>query len=166
MPSKLESAAIAKGASENSPFTIVETKDGRMFFFGDHINKPLIESKYSVWGVVAAGAQDAGCKVLPDETEIFKHVSQTVGAADFGKPRAPANHTPHDSPINYLKTLWPALFPIIQKFCPNPDHWPILLGLSIQLIIEAGKNAIEPCIALHLVMEAAVPMSKVNLAAS
>lgn len=160
----LRARAVAKGATEDSLFTVVKTEDGKTFFFGDHINEPLIESRYSIWSLAAAGARDAGCTVLPDVTEIFKHVSQTVGAADFGKPRVRTNYAPHDSPLNYLKRLWPVLFPTIQGFCPDPEHWPILLGLAIQQAIDAWKQAIEPSAAVRLVMEAAVPMSKVNLA--
>jgi len=160
----LRAQAAAKGMPEKAVFSIVETKDGGKFFFGDQLNKPLVESKYSVWSVAAAGAQDAGCKALPDVMEIFTHASRTVGSAEFGKPRTSAEHAPHDMPINYLKSLWPALLPTIQRFCPNPEHWPILLGLSIQQTIVAGKGTIDPCTGLRLVMEAAVPMSKVKLA--
>lgn len=161
----LRAQAASRGLPENAVFVSVETKDGKRFFFGDQLNRPLAESKYSVWGLAAAGAQHAGCSALPDVTEIFKHVSQTVGTAGFGKPRIAPNHAPHDLPLNYVRSLWPALLPTIQKFCPNPEDWPVLLGLSVQEAIDAGRKVVDPCTALRLVMESAIPMSKVNLAA-
>ncbi len=157
--------AVARGLPEASLLTPVETKDGKTFFFGDHLNKPLAESQYSVWGVAGGGAQQAGCANLPDVSEIFKHVSATVGTAAFGTPRVPEGHKPQDTPLSYVRVLWPALRPLIVKFCPNPEHWPILLGLSIQEVIVMGKNTLDPCLALQLVMESAIPMSKVNLGA-
>ncbi|WP_157199276.1 hypothetical protein [Methylomonas koyamae] len=47
--------------------------------------------------------------------------------------------------------------------CPHPAHWPILFGLAIQEAIHSGKSVIDPCIALKIVMESAIAMSKVDL---
>jgi len=157
--------AIVRGLPEVGLLTPVQTKDGKTYYFGDNLNKPLAESQYSVWSVAGGGAQQAGCSNLPDLTEIFKHTSSAVGTEAFGKPRVPEKNTPHDLPLNYVRTLWPALKPLVVKFCPNPEHWPVLLGLAIQEVIVMGKSALDPCLALRLVMEAAIPMSKVNLSA-
>jgi hypothetical protein len=155
--------AIARGLSEVALLTSVQTKDGKTYYFGDNLNKPLAESQYSVWGLAGGGAQQAGCTKFPDVEEIFKHTSSSVGTELFGKPRLPEKNAPHDLPLNYVRSLWPALKPQIVKFCPNPEHWPVLLGLSIQEVIVMGKATLDPCVALRLVMETAVPMSKVNL---
>ena len=86
-----------------------------------------------------------------------------VGTEAFGKPRVPEEHTPHQLPIDYVRDLWPVLEPQIVKFCPGPQHCPVLLSLSIQEVIGMGKSVIDPCIAITLVMETAIPMSKVDL---
>ena len=119
-----------------------------------------------MWGLAVAGAQRAGCGTLPDVGEIFKQVSQTVGTESFGKPRIAPKHAPLDLPLNYVRSLWPALLPTIKEFCPDPRDWSILLGLSVQEAIDAGKKAVDPCTALRLVMESAIPMSKVDYAPS
>ncbi|MCC2958089.1 hypothetical protein LK542_20920 [Massilia sp. IC2-477] len=155
--------AVARGLPEVGLLTSVETKDGKIYFFGDDLNKLLAESQYSVWNIAGGGAQQAGCGTLPDVADIFKHASAVVGTQAFGVPRVPDQHTPHDLPLNYIHTLWPALKPLIVKFCPNPEHWPVLLSLSIQEVIVMGRATLDPCLALRLVMESAVPMSKVNL---
>ena len=160
----LRAQAVAKEMPETSPFHTVETKDGKKYFFGDPLNNPLAEAQYSVWGLAAGAAQQAGCKEFPDLNEIFKHTSTVLGTPEFGIPRIPDDHKPGDTPINYLKMLWPALFPTIKHFCPNPADWPILYGLAIQEAIATGKAIIAPELALKIVMESAIPMSKVDLA--
>jgi len=162
----LRAQAVAKGLPESSVFVVIATKDGKKFFFGDHLNKPLIESQYSVWSLAGGAAQHAGCGTLVDIRELSKHVAETVGMESFGRPRFPEGHNAGDLPVNYVRSIWPAILPLIQKYCPNPEHWHILLGVSIQEAIEQGKKAIDPCMAFRLVMEAAAPMSKVDLAAT
>jgi hypothetical protein len=62
--------------------------------------------------------------------------------------------------------LWPQLFPLAQKFCDKPSDWPILFGVAIQEIIFASKDLIDPDLALRIVMESAVPMSKIYVGAN
>jgi hypothetical protein len=62
-------------------------------------------------------------------------------------------------------SLWPALFPVATMFCKQPTEWPILFGVAIQEALDAGKEALPPDIAFKIVMESAIPMSKVDLAA-
>jgi len=162
----LRAQAAAKGEPESAVLLVAGgTSDGRKYYFGEQLNKRLAESATSVWRLSAGAAQAAGCTIFPDLHEIFKRVSGAVGNADFGTPRFPAGHSSRDIPLNYVRAMWPVLLPIIQKFCPDPEHWSILLSLSIQEAIAAGKAVIEPDIALVLVMEAAVPMSKVDITA-
>ncbi len=160
----LRAQALAKGVRETAAFTIVEAKDGKKYFFGDPLNHALAETKYSVWGLAAGAAQQAGAKELLDIGELFQHTSSVLGSPQFGKPRVPADHPPGDLPLNYLKGLWPALFPLVKLFCPNPVDWPVLYGLAIQEAIAMGKSVIAPELALRIVMESALPMSKVDLA--
>jgi hypothetical protein len=159
----LRAQAIAKGMSENAGFQVVGTKDGKKFFLGDPLNNAVAGSQHSVWGLAAGAAQHAGCKTLPDINEIFGHVSKVLGSDEFGIPRLPENHKPQDNPINYLKAFWPALFPTVKLFCPTPVDWPILFSLATQEVIVAGKGVIDPGIALKIVMESAISMSKVDL---
>ena len=155
--------AVARGLPEVGLLTVVQTRDGKTYYFGNELNKPLAESKYSVWSIAGGGAQQAGCNNPPDLAEVFKHTSSSVGTQSFGKPRVPEKNAPHDLPIKYVRKLWPTLQPLVVKCCPDPEHWPILLGFSIEEIIVTGRSELDPCIAIRLVMESAVPMSKVNL---
>lgn len=154
--------ARARGLDETAHFTRAECTDGKVYFFGDALNKPLYEDQYSVWGLAAGGAEAAGCRDIQMPDEVFRHVASTVGWPEFGRPRLPEEHPMHDTPLNYLEAFWPQVFPMISRFCPDPAHWPLLFGLAIQDIMLQGKDVLDPCLALKIVTECAVPMSKVD----
>lgn len=160
----LRAQALAKGVPETAAFQIIETKNGKQYFFGEPLNDALAGSQYSVWSLAAGAAQAAGAKQLPDLREIFEYTASVVGRDLFGIPRVPDPHQAHDTPINFLKGMWPVILPTVKTFCPNPVDWPVLYGLAIQHAIEMGKNVIAPDMALTIVMESAVPMSKVDFA--
>jgi hypothetical protein len=128
------------------------------------LNKFVAEDKLSVWSLAAAGAQDCGCAKFPDINAIFKHVAESVSSENFGIPRLPPDHPVHDLPRAYLERFWPQFSPMIERFCPSPDHRPALLGLAIQELLSQTKAVLDPCLALQIVMESAIPMSKVNIA--
>lgn len=158
----LRAQALAKGLPETAALLTVETTDGKKYFFGDPLNNALVSSQYSVWGLAAYAAQEAGAKELPDINEMFKYTSSVLGEPEFGMPRFPENHSAGDSPLNYLKALWPAIFPTVKLFCPKPSEWPILFGLAIQEAITMGKSVIAPDLSLKIVMESAIPISKID----
>jgi len=154
---------VARGVPEMTDLVAVDTPDDRRYFFGDAINHPLSEAQYSIRKPVAGQAQQSACGQLPDVGEIFRHAAETVGSEAFGQLRVPPQHLPHRQPNNYLRTLWPELLPRIRRFCPEPGHWPVLLGFSIQEVIDQGKSVLDPCLAARLVMESAIPASNENL---
>jgi hypothetical protein len=153
-------AARAQRVPETALMTSVQTKDGRTFFVGDAINRALVNSQYSVWGIAAAGAQDAGCTALPDIAEVFTYANSTVGSASFGHYRVAGNQ-PGDLPANYL-AMWPDVQAIIARFCPDPAQWPVLLAIALRDAIIWGKAVLKPSLALGLAMDTAVAMSMVD----
>lgn len=159
LAAKEESFKIEKNVNS---FMEVEGADNNKYYFGDLPNKYLAEDNYSIWSLVAGKAQDLTEDELPDINEIFTHVTNTVGGKDFGIPRIIENHKPSDMPINYVSTVWNNIQPIIDKFCEHPSERPILLGLAIQEIITMGKDTLPPSLAVSIVMECAVPMSKIG----
>jgi hypothetical protein len=62
-----------------------------------------------------------------------------------------------------LPGLWPALLPLARRLCPDPAEWPILFGLVTQKAITMGKEVIDPCIALRIVMDTAIASAMVVL---
>lgn len=151
------------GTPEPKVFVLVQGKDGRQYFFGDLLNKPLAEDRYSVYSIAAGAAQALGAKQLIDLKEIFTHVAHTVGGEIFGVPRVAEAERGAYAPIDVVKNLWPKLLPLLKDFCDKPFEWPILYGCAIQEAMQMSKDLIEPGRALTVVMESAVPMSKVDL---
>ncbi|MGB8355839.1 MAG: hypothetical protein WCD79_18215 [Chthoniobacteraceae bacterium] len=150
------------GPQAQGSWAIATGSDGTQYYFGDLLNKPLVEDQHSVWSLVAGAVQKLGAQI-PDVNDIFKHVAGTVGSGGFGVPRIPADHSPGDLPINFLKVAWPKMLPLISQLCDGPGEWPLLFGIAIQEAIGMAKGMINPTLAASIAMEAAVPMSKVDL---
>lgn len=143
-------------------WAVTQAADGRKYYFGDALNQPLVEGPLSIWKLTTGIVQHLGAAV-PDVAEIFKHVASSVGSDGFGVPRIPADHRPGDLPINYLKIIWPDILPLVRQVSENPVDWPIVFGLAIQDGILRGKDMISPTLSASIVMECAIPMSKVDL---
>lgn len=159
----LREQAVARGMSPNAPFQVVETNDGKSYFFGDPLNGALAEGKLSVWSLAAGAAQHNGAKSLPDINEMFQRTASNIGSEKFGVPNSIEGHAAGDLPIAYLRALWPALLPVVKKLAGEPVLWPVAYGFAIQAAMDMAKAAIQPHISLGIVMEAAIPMSKVDL---
>jgi hypothetical protein len=157
--------SIAKGLPPDAGLTIASGKDGRKYYFGDPLNKLVAEDRYSVWSLAAGAAQAAGATQFPDLEGIFRHVAATVGGEGFGQPRYVDKNTAGDLPINYLVTIWPAFLPIVKKLTGDPALWHMAYGFAIQEAITMMKGVVPPERALGIIMESAIPMSKVDLAA-
>src|SRR3989344_4962863 len=151
------------GAKEVFQRVLVGLKDAKGYYFGDPLNNLLAGDQHSVWSVVGGAAQHAGASEFPDLNEIFQHTSTVLGSDQFGVPRMPDGKNAGDLPASYLKALWPHLFPTVKLLCPDPARWPLLFGLAVQEAVYAGKEAIDPGVAFRIVMESAVPMSKIDL---
>lgn len=146
-------------------FVVVETKNGETYFFGDFLNAILASTQPtepSVWQFVARGAKSAGAWTLPDLEPIFAHVSSTVGGETFGIPRLPAEHQPREKPREALNRFWPPVKAMLTSRGIEPVRWPLEIAVAIHRLISRIKGEIDPALAATIVMEAAIPMSKVD----
>lgn len=155
--------AQAEGNTDADIFTLVRGVDGKQYFYGDAINWPLVEAPLSVWSLAAGVVQQLGGSTFADPLEIFRYVAGSVGGEGFGIPRWPAGHGSAQPPRDYVAIFWPMLLPVLEMLCTQPSEWPVLYGLAIQEAIVLGKDALAPELALNIVMESAVPMSKIDL---
>jgi hypothetical protein len=160
---EVRAIARAKNLADEAVFHIVATANGRRYYFGDLLNQPLLNAQPSLWGMAAAAATRAGATALPDPHALFRHVAASVGDAAFGVPRLPARHRAGNTPLAYLRQLWPLLFPIVRAVCPAPALWPVVFGMAIEEAIAASAATLDPALAFTIAMESAVPMSKVDL---
>lgn len=151
------------GEPEEKVFVIATGADGKKYFFGAALNKPLAEDPYSVWSLAAGAATHLGCTQPVKVEEIFKHVAATVGGPEFGIPRIPESHRPGDPPSIWLKHAWPKALATVEDYCESPSEWPAAFGIVIQEVMTQAKGVIDPCLALSIIMECAIPMSKVDV---
>jgi hypothetical protein len=144
-------------------FKVVEMASGATYFFGDALDAILasIEPKHqSVWKIVAGSALTGGGEHLPEIGNLLRHCEATVGTSAFGLPRLPDDHLPGILPRAALERFWPGarLFLALAE----PLTWPLHMAYAAQKLMLAMKGSITPDLAVKIVMEAAVPMSRVD----
>jgi hypothetical protein len=153
----------------------VATASGEKFYFGDLLNGYLIPEgarDWTLWGFAAAAAVEAGLPEadLPDYADMFRHVTSTIGTADFGIPRSPPEHRPHILPRAALGMFWPrTVFILLRTDGPGPDpkgvapeHWTAILALVAHQYILMSKDVLDPGLCLRMLMESAIAMSKID----
>jgi hypothetical protein len=139
------------------------TSDGTHYFYGDALNRPLAESPYSVYSLVAGMASELGFS-YPDRDELFRHCSETLGTPEFGIPRY-ADGTFADSTPREVLQSWPRWIALVQSLAPSPQQWPIAFAFMVQKLYEDvhRQDAAADLFALtRVVMDAAIAMSKVT----
>lgn len=152
-------------------FVVIETRSGEVYFFGELLNaiivakdggKPGVRETghASIWKIVSDAGYEAGAINLPDVTDVIKHCAATVGGAEFGIPRVPDAHMPIVLPRDAVSRFWPAARRKLAG--TEPMSWPLHLAMAAHKLIVDLKHTVRPDIAVRLVMEAAVPMSKID----
>jgi hypothetical protein len=144
-------------------FKVVETNSGATYFFGDALDTMLasLEPKHlSVWKIVAGGTLASGGDHLPDMGNLLRHCAATAGTSAFGLPRLPDDHLPSILPRAALERFWPGARLLLAL--AEPLHWPLHMASAAQKLMQAMKGSIPPDLAVRIVMEAAVPMSRVD----
>jgi hypothetical protein len=157
-----------QAASTGKAIVEVKTTDGQTYYFGDLINSFLVASAgpvsrpFFVWGYLAGIAMNAGVPAaeLPDVTEMLQRAASTVGSPEFGTPRMPANLKPMMTPRQAVERLWPAVRAGLAPV--DVEHWPIVCAIVAQQLIGHTKGVIDMKVAVRLVMESAIFMSKVD----
>jgi hypothetical protein len=148
-------------------FAVIETRSGEVFFFGELLGAVIVAKDgnaggghASIWKIVSEGGRDAGAINLPDVIDIIKHCAATVGRDEFGIPRLADAHMPDILPREAVSRFWPAARRRLAG--QDPMSWPLQLALAARALIVSVKHAVRPDIAVQIVMEAAVPMSKID----
>jgi len=142
----------------------VGTKSGETYFFGDLLNAILMstqEGHLSIWGIAAGPAVKLGAQSLPRLEPIVAHCSETVGTPAFGVPVLPSNLALKELPRQALRH-WPQIKSILLSAGIQPLHWPLEIGVAAQNLTLQAKDILPADIGALVVMQAAIPMSKVD----
>jgi hypothetical protein len=122
---------------------------------------------------VAVAAINAGVPPaeLPDYKEMFAYIAGSIGKPEFEMPRMSADHPTHLHPRQALELFWPRVkFIFTRTDGPGPAagnsvataHWPIVAALIAQQFVTMAKDTLDPRLSVALIMEPAIPMSKVD----
>jgi hypothetical protein len=137
--------------------------NGRLYYFGDLPNQYLLEDRYSLLSLVLGAAQGCGGNISMDMVyQTMKHVADTAGKEEFGKPVLPPDHLPVDLPFNFVRHIWPHISEALNLYEVPLEKQPAAIGFALQRAIEAFKDIIAPTLAAQLVIECSVPMAKIN----
>jgi hypothetical protein len=159
----LRACARAQGREETAGLHRLATESGGAFLVGESLSQALFGGAYSPWSLAAGAAEEAGCRDFPDPAELLRHGMESLGEEAFGVPQVPHHHRPSPESLQLLPVIWPVLLPLAQRLCPDPAEWPILFGLLAQQVITMGKDVIDPCLALRIVMDTAIANAMVIL---
>ncbi|MDR7080841.1 hypothetical protein J2X01_000110 [Arthrobacter ginsengisoli] len=154
---------LSSGAAEYQGLSLMTVggANGDEYCVGDAINRPLAESQYSVWGLVAGAANQHGGQV-PDLNELFHHSASTLGGADFGLPRFAPGTSAGATPRSYL-AMWDSLQASVRQAAPRPEQWPVAYGLAIQNLFAMAAGQFDLGVLTRVVMDSAIATSKLHL---
>lgn len=145
-------------------FVVVETRSGEAYFFGDFLNNILATQKpeyLSVWKIVSSTAKSMGASELPDLVPMFKFTAEAVGSPQFGIPNLPEGHTPSMLPRDALTRFWPGALKLL-RVGSDPLTCAVDVATAAEQIMLSMKGEIDPSLAARIIMEAAIPMSRVD----
>jgi hypothetical protein len=144
----------------------VVAKNGEKFYFSDLLNWILFENtappRYSIWTFVSAAVPEEARAHLPDVTEIVSHAARSVGTRQFGLPRLPATHRPRLMPRAAIEQYWATVRDELVASGRDPLEWPYDLAAAAQWQMLTNRGALPLPLAAAIVMEAAIPMSKID----
>ena len=148
-------ACLQAVKANNGSFAVVETEDGKRFYFGDDLNRYLLEDRLSVVNFIFAVSDISQDDVL----SIVAGFANQVGAEDL----LVCGYAPK-SLYEQVNSCWEGIFDnMTSKYCESPAEWPILYGIVLQNImltaIDAGapKNEVG-----KISVECAVAVSKMD----
>lgn len=144
----------------------VVTKNDEIYYFSDLLNWILFENMdkppYSIWAYVAAGVPPERQLLLPDIPEIVSHAARSIGTRRFGVPRLPRQHMPHKFPRAAVEEHWRFTQREFVASGRDPAEWPYDLAVAAQWQMVTGRDTLDLPTAARIVMEAAIPMSKID----
>lgn len=158
---------------------LVKTVDEKRFLFGDWINESIFfteENDLSLERVVFGSVSAMGVELseLVNPAELAGEIADRVGTSDFGSSTVLAEHTPHQTAYSLLKDTWQLFTDIMEldvasndpKANEEPpldeDYWPAVATVVIAQFLEMTKDVLDARISVHLLMESAIMMAKVD----
>jgi hypothetical protein len=144
----------------------VVTTSGEKYYFSDTLNWIVFENlarpPYSIWAYVLDAVPQASRASMPDMEDIVSHAARTIGTFRFGVPRLPTEHAPRKTPRAALAQHWTDVLEELRARARTPSDWPYDLSFAACWQMLNGRDRLALPLAATIVMEAAIPMSKVD----
>ncbi len=155
---------VAEGClkAEMPGVAIVDMKDGARFWFGNEINAHVVDNPHSIRSLTAGMAEKLGAAELPDLDGLFRRVAGALGTERFGVADLPPAHMPGDSAQSFAQEISPVAARVPGHFDLPRGQGPVAVALSIQEIMDMAKDQLDPALMARIVMEIAVPASKLD----
>lgn len=142
-----------------TPLLTLGGKDGETYLYGDAINRPVLESPYSVWALVGGITQRMG-KPVPDVEAIAALVAGRIGGPDFD--RSP--DLPPEAPRARDALPLTGLIGRFRHELPS-DHLPAVFALAYQRMVQTD-NDVDPSVDVvqcaRVMMHSTIAMSKLR----
>ena len=153
---------IAHGCNPGDVFVRLQpVRGGPLHYDGEAASRFLLGAGPDHLGFLdLAAASLASPAELPDVRLLARHVANTIGTEAFGTPRLPSFLALDERPRAALARSWPRVAALLAP--RRQGEWPALLGAVAYTIIRANRAALAPRLALTILLEAAVPMSKLD----
>jgi len=143
-------------------------KSGEEYIFSELANQ-LIAGQFgadqlTVYSIVSGHARKVGAQRMPDVTDIIKRTAAAIGSADF-PALSVAQHRPRENARVALNRWWSIIsrmFDSPELRDLNPFYRTFSLATATGELIEAVSGVLDPEVALVLVLETAIAMSKVT----
>jgi len=159
-----EGLIVPGKVTEKDAFVEVAVKNGEKYYFGDFLNEPLFSlrpGKVSVFLIVGSAADELGAKTFPDLEKIAERYARVLGKDDFYRPDLPKDHMPRMMPIEALG-YWSRTRDVLVEQGVEPLWWGWIYATAARTLMKRADGLIDPKLAVRIVMEAAVPMSKIE----
>jgi hypothetical protein len=150
------------GLSPTDVFEVRKTEAGEKFFFSTETDKLIgsLDPRYlSIWKIITANTKTSTGE-HPDVTELLEHCAASVGTPEFGVPRLPDGRQANLLPREAVNRLWAKARQQLAK--TEPTLWPMNMAVAARSLIVAAQRAIPLAVGIRIVMEAAVPMSRID----
>ena len=141
---------------EGGSFVKVETKAGKTFYFGDDVNKYLLENPYCIYSFVNAVAKIAD----EDSRAVVSSVAESIGNEDYKV----WGSVSLEFAYNEAKSCFDGIYEnMTSKVCEKPSEWPIYFGIVLQnIILDALKTGVPENVVALMALECACIVSKMD----
>jgi hypothetical protein len=157
-----EGVVLPGALNVTDAFRVIKSPAGESFYFGAETDKLIgsLDPRYlSIWKIVT-GNTKAATGEHPEMVELFEHCAASAGTLQFGVPRLPDERKPDLMPREAVNRLWAKARLLLAR--TEPTLWPMHMAVAARSLILAAQPAVPVGHGIRIVMEAAVPMSRID----